>query len=425
MTRKTLLMVFILATIISFAWSAPLVLAGRQTAVASSSTTSRLWLTVTSPNGGEVLTNGKNYRITWRSSSKIDKVSIGYKSCPTCKMNWIAVKIPNKGYYNWKVSIADPKVTRIKIHIIGHQTGIGLVRDSSDGYCRVARISTFTPTMTVIPTLTNSRTPTLTDSPTVTQTPFPTFSPMPTSTELVTPVTLVVPTVPTNTSSPTPIYTSTRTRTPTNTPNFLTPTRTSTITRTPTSTITPMPLCTSIYMDHIRFNYDDLEARVTNSGTATASIISTTITWSPSPLVGGKYFDYIQFAGTTSDPMANIINSPLYLTHNYSDFPIAGNGTQLIWIADFSDDIFVGDWSISLTFNISGAGLCAIKGSITTATPSAPSQTPTPTPTSTDWATPIPTYTSSPTPTYTPTRTPTKVPNPFTPTRTPTLCLDC
>ncbi|MBI2021225.1 hypothetical protein HYS99_01790 [Candidatus Giovannonibacteria bacterium] len=45
-------------------------------------------VTVTAPNGGEVLTTSKIYRITWNSEN-VDKVSIGY-SFGEGSLNWIA-----------------------------------------------------------------------------------------------------------------------------------------------------------------------------------------------------------------------------------------------------------------------------------------------------------------------------------------------
>ena len=90
------------------------------------------WIKVTSPNGGEVMTVGDVYRITWQASSNIDKVSIGYKSCYSC-LTWIVTNIPNTGYYDWTCNVGNthPK-TQFTIQITGYQSGVGSDKDYSD-----------------------------------------------------------------------------------------------------------------------------------------------------------------------------------------------------------------------------------------------------------------------------------------------------
>jgi hypothetical protein len=92
---------------------------------------STLSLTILSPNGGEVLKWGDVYRITWQSSSEIDMVTIGYKSCPSC-LDWIAYNIPNTGYYDWNVFVGNTTNTQFTIEIIGYDTGVGSTIDYSD-----------------------------------------------------------------------------------------------------------------------------------------------------------------------------------------------------------------------------------------------------------------------------------------------------
>lgn len=92
---------------------------------------STLSLMVVTPNGGEVLRPGDMYRITWQSSSDIDMVTIGYKACPSC-LDWIAYNIPNTGYYDWTVYVGNTTNTQFTIEVIGYDTNVGSVIDTSD-----------------------------------------------------------------------------------------------------------------------------------------------------------------------------------------------------------------------------------------------------------------------------------------------------
>jgi|GEM_PF-2114998 len=132
--------------------------------VTSTSPTS-MFVQVVQPNGGEVLNAGSVYRITWNSTSDIDMVTIGYKSCDGC-LDWIAYNIPNTGFYDWTVFVGNTINTQFKIYIIGYDTGVGSISDTSDNNFTVLQ-STPTPTNTATPTAT--QTPTAT--PTATQTP--------------------------------------------------------------------------------------------------------------------------------------------------------------------------------------------------------------------------------------------------------------
>ena len=128
------------------------------------STPSGLWLTVTSPNGGEVMTVGNVYTITWQSSPNINMVYIGYSGCTGC-LNWIATGIPNTGSYNWTVNVGNTTNTQFKIEITGYETGVGSVTDDSDAPFTVLQPSTTltsTPTNTLTPTSTSAVTPTST-----------------------------------------------------------------------------------------------------------------------------------------------------------------------------------------------------------------------------------------------------------------------
>lgn len=63
-------------------------------------------ITVISPNGGEVYTNGQNINIKWSSSGEVGKVNI-FRCSPdgnsqACHV--LAVQVDNTGSYNWTVS---------------------------------------------------------------------------------------------------------------------------------------------------------------------------------------------------------------------------------------------------------------------------------------------------------------------------------
>lgn len=108
-----------------------------------------LTLKVISPNGGETLSAGQLHTITWESSSQIDKVSIGYKACPSC-LSWISYNIPNTYSYDWTVQVGNTTNTQFQIYIIGYHTGYGSVTDTSDASFTVIQPSP-TPTATPVP----------------------------------------------------------------------------------------------------------------------------------------------------------------------------------------------------------------------------------------------------------------------------------
>lgn len=94
------------------------------------------YMTVTSPNGGETLTAGQNYRIIWDSSDNIDKVWLGY-SFGVGSLDWIATDLDNTGSYDWKVDIGNTTNTQLKIRVIGFETGVGSADDESDNFFTV------------------------------------------------------------------------------------------------------------------------------------------------------------------------------------------------------------------------------------------------------------------------------------------------
>lgn len=99
-----------------------------------------LSLTVTAPNGGEVMTEGETYRITWDSSGLDDNLWIGYKSCDSC-LSWIATGVADTGYYDWTVDVGNTTNTQFKIYISGGISGVGTTSDTSDEYFTVNQVS--------------------------------------------------------------------------------------------------------------------------------------------------------------------------------------------------------------------------------------------------------------------------------------------
>ena len=90
-------------------------------------------ITITSPNGGECLTNGSTKTITWTSSSNIDQISI-LLTDNNGTGEWIAFSTANTGSYTWNVNKGNTINTQFKIKISGYQTGLGSVTDETDNY---------------------------------------------------------------------------------------------------------------------------------------------------------------------------------------------------------------------------------------------------------------------------------------------------
>ncbi len=133
------------------------------------------------PNGGEILSYGEVYPITWQSSSDMEMVDIYIGSRYTCAgcspywdLEWSIHFIPNTGSYNWSVYVDDPTSKEFIVLVQGeHFNGTSyspLAWDESDNPFTVALsdIPTITPTPTGIPT--NTRTATPTTPPTMTPT---------------------------------------------------------------------------------------------------------------------------------------------------------------------------------------------------------------------------------------------------------------
>ncbi|HMV97068.1 MAG TPA: hypothetical protein PKE48_12270, partial [Anaerolineales bacterium] len=186
------------------------------------------------------------------------------------------------------------------------------------------------------------------------------------------------------------------------------------------------PSCASIFIDRTQFNGDSFEARVRNNNVAAAYLTETELTWDPSPLTGGRYFDFTKWNGTTYYNPANTANtnSPIVTSSTPPALDLPGSGGRYTWDADFSDNNFQGLYTVVMTFTFPGWGDCILTGSVANYTPT-PSNTPTITPSPTITRTPTLTPAPSPVPTSTVTipptitLTPSRTPSP-TITRTPT-----
>ncbi|MBT7144330.1 MAG: hypothetical protein HN894_13460, partial [Bacteroidetes bacterium] len=85
-------------------------------------------ITVLTPNGGEVLTGGSNYDITWSSSGTINYVEIYYSTDGGSTWTYIDDYSPNDGIHTWNVENISTTNALIKIHEIFNSS----VSDISD-----------------------------------------------------------------------------------------------------------------------------------------------------------------------------------------------------------------------------------------------------------------------------------------------------
>ena len=127
---------------------------------------------IISPNGGETLKLGENYKITWESQNS-DKVWLGYTTGPG-SLDWIATDISNQNFYDWKVNTPITALNKFKVSITAYQTGVGSTKDESDNFFSVVQQPIFAVVQpTPIPTPYPSPTPTPTPAPTPTPKPLP------------------------------------------------------------------------------------------------------------------------------------------------------------------------------------------------------------------------------------------------------------
>ncbi|MEK7535758.1 MAG: hypothetical protein AAB590_01950 [Patescibacteria group bacterium] len=73
-------------------------------------------ISIVSPNGGEVYTEGDIVNITWTAGKRVGDIWIGYFSAPNT-LDWIATGLSNTGSYKWTVNVGNTTNTQFKIYI--------------------------------------------------------------------------------------------------------------------------------------------------------------------------------------------------------------------------------------------------------------------------------------------------------------------
>ncbi|MFA5412922.1 MAG: invasin domain 3-containing protein [Patescibacteria group bacterium] len=107
-------------------------------------------ITVTTPNGGEILTGGGTYSITWSAVSNTDPVSIYYSTDSGINfLNTIATDETNDGSYTWTVPNVATSAAKVKVVS-------GSLNDISDSNFTItystSAVSTSTSTVVASPT---------------------------------------------------------------------------------------------------------------------------------------------------------------------------------------------------------------------------------------------------------------------------------
>ena len=169
---------------------------------------------------------------------------------------------------------------------------------------------------------------------------------------------------PTNTSGPPPPSSTpgpSPTSAPTNTP-------TQTATNTPTATATNAAACSDVYIDSFWISGDDVVANVFNNSASVATLTDTNFTWTELD-PGNQYVDWFQFP--TQYYGGNDFTSPTIVTGSSVALPASSNAS---WRTDFDGQPYSpvdGDYSLTLTFDVPGAGTCVTSESISMPTPTA------------------------------------------------------
>ncbi len=87
------------------------------------------WVRVVNPNGGETLTTGSTYTVTWDSSDDVDNVKLRYSTDDGSSWTTIVESTNNDGSYAWSVPSTPSNSCRIRVI----DTGDTSVYDISDG----------------------------------------------------------------------------------------------------------------------------------------------------------------------------------------------------------------------------------------------------------------------------------------------------
>ncbi len=127
------------------------------------------------PNGGQVLTEGQSYPITWSTVPYFDRINL-YLVTETGGTTIRQGLLPSDTPYTWLVSTLGLSGSQFKIEISGTRGAQTPYFDRSDAYFTISSLTTPTPTPspTPSPTPTSSPTPTMTPTPSSTPTPSPT-----------------------------------------------------------------------------------------------------------------------------------------------------------------------------------------------------------------------------------------------------------
>src|SRR3989337_1878090 len=64
-------------------------------------------ITVISPNGGEVWTDGEQHEIKWASANFTDPVRIDYFAMVSAYWKNIVTNVPNNGSFIWTINLSD------------------------------------------------------------------------------------------------------------------------------------------------------------------------------------------------------------------------------------------------------------------------------------------------------------------------------
>jgi len=164
----------------------------------------------------------------------------------------------------------------------------------------------------------------------------------------------------TNTPGPPPA-----TNTPGPPPATNTPTQTPT--NTATATATQPSSCSDIYISSMWISGDDVVADVLNNNAAAATLTDTSFTWEE--LSGSMYVDWFRFGVQYYNGDDN--SSPTVVSGSGVSFP--GSSSQT-WRTDFDGEPYEpinGNYALTLTFDVPGAGTCVTSDSITMPTPTA------------------------------------------------------
>jgi hypothetical protein len=137
-------------------------------------------------------------------------------------------------------------------------------------------------------------------------------------------------------------------------------------TNTPTATATNAANCSDVYIDSFWISGNDVVADVVNNSASVATLTDTNFTWTELD-PGNMYVDWFQFP--TQYYGGNDFTSLTIVTGSSVALPASSIAT---WRTDFDGQPYSpvdGDFSLTLTFDVPGAGTCVTSDSISMPTP--------------------------------------------------------